>query len=169
MGRKLLLLCVFSTVALAQTTTVKQPPLYFGVSPDDFSGTGRWIPSNSAEKAAFPSETQIDCDRRTSTCVEATAEYFYGHPHVNLDYFEVLKWSEDGIIASSSNGICMVRTVQITFATKAISGTDTVKKLDAGKKGACTTLGASKDASDTFVIKNSARWLADPYGESLAK
>lgn len=109
----MLLLLAFSTPE--QKT---QRPVYFGVDADGFSATGEWIPSGAKEKPGLPSETQIDCFKKNMSCVEATAEYYYGHPHVSIAYLGVLKWSDDGIIASSSAGACMTNTVLVSFAEK---------------------------------------------------
>src|SRR5271169_5923915 len=102
MMNKLALLILFSVPLSAQ-----KPTLYFAGDNKDFSTRGRWVPSNAKEKAAYPSETQIDCQRQTNSCTEATAEYFSGHPHVTIDYFEIVKWDENGILATSADGICM--------------------------------------------------------------
>jgi len=113
------------------------------------------------------SETEIDCDRQSKTCVEATAEYYSGHPHVSLAYFEVVKWDGNGLIATSSEAICMTETILISFPDKSVTGMHSMKKMDNDKKQACTTFGAGEPFSESFVVKNSQRWKADPYGESM--
>jgi hypothetical protein len=146
-----------------------KPPLYFSADSKSFSATGRWVPSNQKDKAAFPSETEIDCDRSSKTCVEADAEYYSGHPHVSITYFEIAKWNENQIIATSSSGICMEQTILISIPDKTISNTHSMKKLDAPKKEACSTIGASGTQADLFIVKNSPQWNSDPYGESSNK
>ena len=144
-----------------------KPPLYFFVTSDGFSATGRWVPSDPKDKAAFPSETEIICDHGSKSCIEATAELFSGHPHVSTAFYQVVKWDENGLIASSEDGICMEQTLLISFPDKTISNRHSAKKLSDDKKGACKFFGASGTETAEFVIKNSARWIADPYGESL--
>jgi hypothetical protein len=146
-----------------------KPTLYFFADSSGFSATGRWVPSDIKDKAAYPSETEIDCDRPSKTCTEATAEYYSGHPHVSLTYFAIVKWDENEIVATSSSSICMVQTILVSIPDKTISETHSIKKLDAEKKEACQSFGASGTSTDAFVVKNSPQWKADPYGESSNK
>lgn len=158
----------FFLILSAQAQTAK-PPLYFNHNNDGFSANGRWIPADTKQTAAFPTEVELDCDRITKSCVEATAEYYSGHPHVSIDYLQIDKWDTNGITASSSSGICMVRNVTISFSDKTIVQTVSSKTLDQEKLKACKLLGANATELERFVIKNSAQWISDPYGESLSK
>ena len=88
----------------------------------------------SPEKTQFPSETQINCDRQSKTCIAATAEYSSGHPHVSIEYFQLLKWDVDGIIATSNDAVCMQRTLLISFPNKAISISGMLKGLPKEKQ-----------------------------------
>ncbi len=159
---------IASVLLLSASVYAQKVPLslHFAADSKSFYAVGRWIPSDPKEKAAFPSETEIDCDHQSRTCVEATAEYYYGHPHVSLVYFEVVKWDENGIVASSSSGICMTETMLISFSDKSISNTHSIKKMENDKREACKSFGASGTASELFVVKNSERWNSDPYGSS---
>src|SRR5262249_3563276 len=93
----------FILVAEPQRTNT----VFFVHDKDNFSATGNWIPADPKGKPAFPSETQIDCFRSNMTCVEAIAEFYMGHPHVMLNYLQVIKWDTDGIVARDSSKICM--------------------------------------------------------------
>ena len=139
------------------------PHVHFSVDQTSFYADGR-----ESEKSLFPSETQINCDRQGKTCIAATAEYYYGHPHVSIEYFQLLKWDADGIIATS-DALCMQRTLLISFPNKAISISGMLKSLPKEKTEACETWGASKPYTDVFVLKNSPEWNKDPYGESKGK
>jgi hypothetical protein len=161
MRKNVICLLLVSTSVFAQKA---KPPLHFAVASDSFVASGRWIPSNPKDKAAYPSEVEIDCDAKMRMCIEAAAEYFSGHPHVSIDYFKIMKWDASGIIASSSSGICMTRTMLISFADKSISDTHSEKVLDKDKKGACAFFGASGTEIDVFVVKGSDKWETDPYG-----
>jgi hypothetical protein len=163
MVNRFLIAFLFTTLLPTQD---KKPPLYFDWDANSFSTNGRWIPSDPKKKAAYPSETEIDCDSHSKTCVEATAEYFSEHPHVSLSYFQVVKWDLNGIIATSADGICMTRTMVISYADRSISDTYSTKQLDEEKRKACKFFGATGTSSDVFVIKNSDRWIADPYGSN---
>ena len=138
--------------------TATDPPLFFSFDANNFTATGKWVPADPKEKPAFPSETQIDCFRSSMTCVEASAEFYVGYPHVALGYLQVLKWDKDGIVATSSSGICMTITMLISFAEKSISSTHSMKKLDDKTKESCKFFGAEKTEEDVFVVRGSERW-----------
>ncbi len=146
-----------ATFAFAQRSALH---VHFSFDSGSFFADGR-----ESEKSLFPSETQINCDRQNKTCIAAAAEYYSGHPHVSIEYFQILKWDADGIIATS-DAICMQRTMIVSFPNKAISISGTLKSLPKEKTEACETLGASKPYTNVFVLKNSPEWNKDPYGES---
>jgi hypothetical protein len=158
-----LMLIVTSASLFAQKA---EQSLYFFNDANGFVANGRWIPSDPKEKAAYPSETELDCMRGTRTCMEATAEYYSGHPHVSLTLYQIIKWDENGIVATADGGICMTETMLISFADKSVSNTHSEKNLDKFDKGACKTAGATGTETDLFIIKNSDRWIADPYGSN---
>lgn len=155
----LFMLTVFPLSLLGQKT---ERPIFFVVDEFGFSATGKWVPADANEKPGFPSETEIDCDKKEMSCVEATAEIYSGHPHVSLSYLQVVKWDNDGIIATSSSGACMTNTILISFAEKKVTETDSMKKLDDKTKEACNFFGAKQTTTSIFVLKGSAVWNADP-------
>ena len=154
-------------VSMCANAQATKPNLYFFTDTNSFSTTGRWVPSNANEKAAYPSETEIDCNRVSRTCIEATAEYYSGHPHVSVAYLAIAKWDAQQIIATSSDAICMTQTIIVSVSDKAISETHSIKRMDPEKAQACQAFGAGGTQTDVFIVKNSPRWKADPYGESF--
>src|SRR5947207_2657609 len=112
----ILLVCL-SSASIAETTK-EDPILFFSVTREGLSTTGKWIPGDPTDKPAFPTETQIDCFRNSMECVEATADYSFGHPHVMLNYLQVAKWDDNSLIATSDSGVCMTNTLVISFADK---------------------------------------------------
>jgi hypothetical protein len=136
-------------------------PLFFTSDEDGFTATGSWIPADSKTSSSVRSETEIDCFKNSLSCVEATAEFYSDHPHVTLNYLQVLKWDNDGIIASDASGICMTVAVQISFAEKRISSTHSAKQLDDKKKEACKFFRAEKTEEDIFILKGSERWTKE--------
>ncbi len=151
---KTMLAILFFAVPLSAANDV----LYFSFDKDSFSATGKWVSADPKEKPAFPSETEIDCFKGNAMCTEATAAYYMGHPHVTLDYLQVVKWDKDGIIATSSSGTCMTVTMLVGFAERSISSTHSMKQLDDEQKKACKFFGAEKTEEDVFVVKGSERW-----------
>ena len=135
---------------------------------DMFSAVGKWIPSDPKDKPAYPEETQIDCFKSSMTCVEATADYYVGHPHVTIHYLVVNKWDKDGLIASGG-GTCMTYTVLVSFAEKTLNASYALKQLPDKQKDACQALGALKTEKTemTFVLRNSERWNREREQEWL--
>lgn len=163
------LLLGLSICLLSAQAQKAKPPLYFYFDGLGFSANGRWISADPKQKGAFPSEVQLECNRSTKLCTEATAEYFSGHPHVSIDYLNIERWDANGIVASGSGSICMIRMLTISFADKTIVQAISSKVLSEEKRTACKFLSASGTELEKFVIKNSDAWVSDPYGESLSK
>jgi hypothetical protein len=134
-------------------------PTFFSHDRNNFTATGDWAPADTKTVSSFPSETEIDCFKNSMSCVEATAEFYSGHPHVTLNYLQVIRWDDDGMVASDSSGICMTVTVQISFAEKRISSTHSAKQLNDKMQQACKYFGAEKPEEDIFVLKGSERWV----------
>src|SRR6266478_3382992 len=115
--------------------------IYFDHDRNNFTATGNWIPADRKDKPAYPTETEIDCFRTSMSCIEATADFYMNHPHVTLNYLQVIRWDNDGIIARDSSKICMTVTIQIIFAEKRISSTHSMKQLDDKTKQSCNFFG----------------------------
>jgi hypothetical protein len=151
---------IFLALLVSASVLAQKTPLHLEFYPHTgfFFAIGRWTPSDPKDKAGYPSQTEIDCDRQSKTCVEATAELISGSPHVSLIHLDVAKWNENGIIATSSNA-CMIETILISFPDKSISATYSMKKLDSDLKQACTIMNVSKPYTNLFVIEGSQRWI----------
>jgi hypothetical protein len=145
-------------IALLFASATSAQTIFFGHTKDSFSATGYWTATDTKIKPSWQSETIVDCDKNIMMCVEATAEFYMGHPHASLSYLHVMRWDNDGIIATDSSGVCMTVTMQISFAEKRISSTHSVKELDAETKEACKHLQADETEEDIFVLKGSVRW-----------
>lgn len=154
----LVLLTLTPPALLSQSAA---PPIYFNRDQNSFTATGSWVPDEGGTVSSVHSETEIDCFKKNLSCVEATAEFYSDHPHVALNYLQVLKWDDDGIIASDSSGICMTVAVQIVFAEKRVSATHSAKQLNDKTKEACKYFGAEKTEEDIFVLKGSERWTKE--------
>jgi coproporphyrinogen III oxidase len=137
----------------------------FTVVGDMFSAVGKWIPSDPKVKPAYPEETQIDCFKNSMTCVEATADYYVGHPHVTIRYLVVNKWDKDSLVASGG-GTCMTYMVLVSFAEKTLNASYALKQLPEKQRDSCKSLGALKTEM-TFVLRNSERWNKEREQEWL--
>ena len=148
----LLLLCALMP---AQTAS---PNLHFYMDATSFTAEGTWVPVEPKDHAANQSESRLDCDKATGQCIEATAEDYAGHPHIDVSYLQIAKWDRNGIVASDSNAICVTRTINVGFAAKHVSDVREMKVLPAEKRKACEQLAIPASASWTFLLKNSERW-----------
>lgn len=135
--------------------------IHFSYDSRNFYAAGKWIPADPKDKPAFPSETELDCFKNQQQCVEAIAEYYSGRPHVSTHYWQILKWDNNGIVATSTEGTCTNGTMVVSFGDKTISETDSSKVLDKDKREACAFLGAAGTQQWLFVLKGSDRWAAD--------
>lgn len=156
MARRLLSLALLSAFTLTAQTAGSAP--YFFLNATFFSAEGTWIPVDPKTHAAFQTETELDCARKSGMCIEATADYYSGHPHISLTYFPIAKWDSNGILASNDDEICASRTVTIGFATKHIVDTREAKLLSKEKQKACATLGVPESESWTLALKDSKIW-----------
>jgi hypothetical protein len=143
-----------------------KPPLYFNFNNIGFSATGRWVSGDTKDDAGRPTEVEINCERVAKLCTEATATYFDGHPHVSIDYFQISRWDSEGILAGSSDSLCVLRKVSISFSNKTIVETHSAKNLDKKKLlESCKFFVDNGTELSRLVIKNSEEWNTNPYGE----
>ena len=137
-----------------------QRNLYFFPAGNEFTATGKWVPSDPKDKEPYPSETQIDCSKASLSCVEATGDYYMQHAHVTIRYWKVNRWDNDGILATDSDGLCMTVTLLVSFSDKTLMTQYTMKQLPDAQKSACKAFGAIP-TGEIFVIKNSPRWIQE--------
>jgi hypothetical protein len=149
-------LVLLTAPLLAHVQTSKRP-LFFSHDSTSFSATGKWVPNDPKEKEAFPSETELDCFKQNMSCVEATADYSFGHPHVTVSFLRVIQWDKNVLILRS-DAVCMTQTAVVTFADKTITSTLSMKQLNEQQKKACNFLGAEKTETWSFVLRGSERW-----------
>lgn len=107
----------------------------FGFDNDSFYVVGKWVPADEKQKADILNEIEINCFRKTMTCVQGSAEYYMSYPHVSLGYFDVIRWDKDGIISTDSTKECMTLTMQVSFAEKSVLLVHSMKQLDTKEKG----------------------------------
>jgi hypothetical protein len=136
---------------------VSAQTIHFNYLKTGFFATGSWESPDPKVKSEM-TETQIDCFRETKTCVVATADNLMVRPHIFTSYMDVIKWDDDGLIATDSSPICMSLTMQVTVADKHITLAHALKRLDKEQADACKYFGAEKTTEDIFVLKGSPRW-----------
>ena len=147
----------FLALSVLFTLGVSAQVIYLDFTKSGFFATGSWESQDPNVKTDM-TETQIDCFKQMKTCVIATADNLMGRPHVFTSYLNVIKWDDDGLIATDSSPICMNLTLQVSIADKHITLVHALKRLDADKAKACKTFGAEGTVEDLFVLKGSPRW-----------
>lgn len=110
---------------------------------------GVWRADNLTEKteAAFNSVTRLECYKSggreivgtDAYCLEATAQVSAGNlPAIIVEYFPVVSWDKDRVIASGSptapTPICVWTQITINLHDHSIMATDT-RKLGKGHEG----------------------------------
>jgi hypothetical protein len=147
----------FLALSALFTLGVSAQVIYFNYSKNSFFATGSWESPDLSVKTDM-TETKIDCFKEMKTCVLATADNLMGRPHVFTSYLDVIKWDDDGLIATDSSPICMTLTMQVSVADKHITLAHSLKRLEAEQAKACKFFGAEKTTEDIFVLKGSPRW-----------
>jgi hypothetical protein len=147
----------FLALSVLLTLNVSAQVIYFNYTKTGFFATGSWESPDPNVKTDM-TETQIDCFKEMKSCVVATADNAMGRPHVSTNYLDVIKWDDDGLIATDSSPICMTLTMQVSVADKHITLAHALKRLDADQAKACKFFGAEKITEDIFVLKGSPRW-----------
>jgi hypothetical protein len=147
----------FFALSVLFTLTVSAQVVFFTYSKSGFFATGSWESPDPNDKTAM-TETRIDCFRELKTCVLATADIIMGRPHVFTNYLDVIKWDDNGLIATDASPMCMTLTMQVSVADKHITLMHSLKRLDGDAAKACKDFGADKTTEDIFVLKGSPRW-----------
>jgi hypothetical protein len=147
----------FLALSLLFALGVSAQYIHFNYSKNGFVANGSWESPDPKVKTDM-TETQIDCFSEMKICVLATADNLMGRPHVSTSYLDVIRWDDDGLIATDSSPICMTLTMQVSAADKRITLVHALKRLEADQAKACKDFGAEKTTEDIFVLKGSPRW-----------
>jgi hypothetical protein len=115
---------------------------------NSISADGTWRPDNLNDKTelAFDAATHLECYRHggrdlvdtDAYCVQMTASIVLGMPDIDVDYFPVLTWDADKIIAADSSTslfpVCTWTQITVNLQDHSIMATDT-RKLVKGHEG----------------------------------
>ena len=144
----MLLSFVFFTVAplCGQEKPAQLAPLH--VYSNFLTSEGVWRPDNLSEKTeiAIDSVTRIECYQHggvdivdsNAYCMQATAGVMFGDPDIEVEYFPVITWDREKVIAANSATaampICTWTQITINLHDHTVMATDT-KKLGKGHEG----------------------------------
>lgn len=137
---------IFVASVRAQEKPAKLAELY--VSDDFLSAEGVWRADELTDKTEtpFPSVTLLECYRNGGKnlvgsdgyCMQATASIMLGNPEIEVDYYPVLSWDKDKLIAANSSTaprpICIWTQLTINLHDHSVMATDT-RKLGKGHEG----------------------------------
>ena len=84
---------------------------------------------------------EIDCFKAQDTCMVATASIVGSEPDITVEYYDVIRWDENGIVAENSEPICMTNQLNITFQDQSVMAIDSPKQNAKGFKDSCKTVG----------------------------
>jgi len=132
--------------AFGQEQPVKLAELF--VYSDSLSADGVWRADNLNEKTelAFDAVTHLECHKHggkdlvgtDAYCAQMTASDVLGMPDITVDYFPVISWSVDKVIAANSSTaslpICTWTQITVNLQDHSIMATDT-RKLGKGHEG----------------------------------
>lgn len=113
-----------------------------------WTSEGIWRPDNLNEKTelAFDAVTRVECYKHggvdlvnsNAYCMQATASVVLGDPDIEVEYFPVVTWDTDKVIAADSAAapmpICTWTQITVSLRDHTVMATDT-KKLGKGHEG----------------------------------
>lgn len=139
---------MFLAAALGQQQD--QPPelAHLFVYADSVAAVGVWRPDNLDEKTelAFDAVTRLECYKHggddlvdtDAYCVQMTASVVLGLPDIDAEYFPVITWDKEKIIAANSSTaptpVCFWTQITVNLTDHSIMATDT-RKLGKGHEG----------------------------------
>lgn len=96
----------------------------FHYTSSHFSVNGKWTPHSPIWDGADNHAVAIECFKHEidTTCVEATAAlYSYGDPlEIDVWYYQIVTWDQNGIIATSERGVCYTQKLMINFQDQTV-------------------------------------------------
>lgn len=118
------------------------------VFPDFLFADGVWRADNLNEKTelVFDAVTHLECYKHggkvlvgsDAYCAQMTASIVLGMPDINVEYFPVISWGADKVIAADSSTaafpICTWTQITVNLQDHSIMATDT-RKLGKGHEG----------------------------------
>jgi hypothetical protein len=142
----LLLLIALSVPGQDKDKSVELAHLY--VYPDSLSAEGVWRADNLNENTelAFDSVTRVECYKHggrdlvdaDAYCAQMTASVVVGMPDIDVEYFPVITWDRNKVIAADSSTdafpVCFWTQITVNLQDHSIMATDT-RKLSKGHEG----------------------------------
>jgi hypothetical protein len=146
MAKWLVIMLLAATLGQQQDQPAELAHLF--VYADSVSAEGVWRPDNLDEKTelAFDAVTRLECYKHggkeladsDAYCVQMTASTMLGVPSIDAEYFPVITWDKEKIIAANSSTapmpVCFWTQITVNLTDHSVMATDT-RKLGKGHEG----------------------------------
>lgn len=143
-----LVLCFTLSMAAGQQQGQPAELAHLFVFADSVNAVGVWRPDNLDEKTelAFDAVTRLECYKHGGNelvdsdayCAQMTASIMLSVPDIDVEYFPVITWDKEKIIAANSSTasmpICFWTQITVNLQDHSIMATDT-RKLGKGHEG----------------------------------
>lgn len=145
MKHVVLLVALFVPIMCAQERSAN-----VHVRPHAVFANGKWkaTTGRQGDEMAFKHAVEIDCFRSEKRCMEATASIVGTEPDLAVQYYEVIRWDENGLVAQSDDAICMTNQLIINFQEKSVLAVDAPKLGAKGLKDTCKVV----DHTQTYKL-----------------
>jgi hypothetical protein len=143
-----MLVVMLFAAALGQQQGQPAELAHLFVYADLVNAEGVWRPDNLDEKTelAFDAVTRLECYKHggddlvdtDAYCAQMTASTMLGVPDIDVEYFPVITWDKEKIIAANSSTastpVCFWTQITVNLQDHSIMATDT-RKLGKGHEG----------------------------------
>lgn len=106
---------------------------------------GHWKPTADwpGESATRKPLAEIHCYRAERRCMEATATSRDGEPGLSVQYYKVVLWDDNGVVAELNDFTCTTNRLIINFRETNVMALDVPKNHGKGLAEPCKSLPAS--------------------------
>ena len=132
--------CIFLLVVLSVPVLCAQErAANVHVRPHAVFANGKWksTTGRKGDEMPFKHTVEIDCFQSEKSCMEATASVVGTEPDLNVQYYEVIRWDENGLVAQSEDAICVTNQLVINFQEKSVLAIDAPKRGAKGFQDSC--------------------------------
>lgn len=111
----------------------------FVVFGNTLSARGKWKATTGkpGDEPAFKHVVSIECWKDRGQCLECTANVVGGEPDLELEYYEILRWDANGILAQNDSPDCMTNQLVVNFREESVMAIDSPKTTAKGLRDIC--------------------------------
>ena len=126
-------------MALAFVVCANAQDSLFVVFGKTLSARGKWKATTGkpGDEVAFKHVVSIECWKDRGQCLESVASVVEGEPSLDLDYYQILRWDENGLLAQNDSPDCMTNQLIINFREQSVTAIDAPKANAKGILNIC--------------------------------